>query len=221
MPKTDPLHKVTIIPRGRALGVTMSLPERDQLSQSEIQLKSRLAIMYGGRIAEELVFGKDNITTGAGNDIQQATNMARRMVTEFGFSEELGPLRYADNEEEVFLGHSVARQKHMSEATAAIIDNEVRRLIDEAEAQARRVISEHRDGLETIAKGLLEFESLSGEEVEALLRGEAIVRKDDDNMATPPDGGRKASVPTSGAVKKDGKKDEGGPGLGAKPQPEG
>ncbi len=220
MPKTDPLHKVTIIPRGRALGVTMSLPERDQLSQSEIQLKSRLAIMYGGRIAEELVFGKDNITTGAGNDIQQATNMARRMVTEFGFSDELGPLRYADNEEEVFLGHSVARQKHMSEATAALIDNEVRRLIDEAEAEARRIISEHRDGLETIAKGLLEYESLSGDEVEALLRGEEIVRKDDD-MATPPDGGRKASVPTSGAVKKDGKKDEGGPGLGAKPQPEG
>ncbi len=220
MPKTDPLHKVTIIPRGRALGVTMSLPERDQLSQSEIQLKSRLAIMYGGRIAEELVFGKDNITTGAGNDIQQATNMARRMVTEFGFSDELGPLRYADNEEEVFLGHSVARQKHMSEATAALIDNEVRRLIDEAEAEARRIISEHRDGLETIATGLLEYESLSGDEVEALLRGEEIVRKDDD-MATPPDGGRKASVPTSGAVKKDGKKDEGGPGLGAKPQPEG
>ena len=219
MPKTDPLHKVTIIPRGRALGVTMSLPERDQLSQSETQLKSLLAIMYGGRIAEELVFGKRNITTGAGNDIQQATSMARRMVTEFGFSEKLGPLRYADNEEEVFLGHSVARQKYMSDSTAALIDEEVRSLIEEAEAQARRVIEEQRDGLETIAQGLLEFESLSGEDVDALLRGEELVRKNDD--ATPTEGGHKASVPTSGAVKKDGEKDEGGPGIGAKPQPEG
>ena len=197
----------------------MSLPERDQLSQSETQLKSLLAIMYGGRIAEELVFGKRNITTGAGNDIQQATSMARRMVTEFGFSEKLGPLRYADNEEEVFLGHSVARQKYMSDSTAALIDDEVRSLIEEAEAQARRVIEEQRDGLETIAQGLLEFESLSGEDVDALLRGEEVVRKNDD--VTPPEGGHKASVPTSGAVKKDGKKDEGGPGIGAKPQPEG
>jgi cell division protease FtsH len=218
MPKTDPLHKVTIIPRGRALGVTMSLPERDQLSQSEMQLKSRLAIMYGGRIAEELVFGRDNITTGAGNDIQQATNIARRMVTEFGFSDKLGPLRYADNEEEVFLGHSVARQKHMSDATAAMIDAEVRRLIEEAETAARQIITERRDQLETIAQGLLEYESLSGEEIKTLLDGGEVVRKDDDVM--PPQGGRKASVPTSGAVKTDGKKD-GGPGLGAKPQPEG
>ncbi len=219
MPQTDPLHKVTIIPRGRALGVTMSLPERDKLSQSEVQLKSLLAIMYGGRIAEELVFGKDNITTGAGNDIQQATGMARRMVTEFGFSEKLGPLRYADNEEEVFLGHSVARQKHMSEATAALIDDEVRRLIDEAEAKARDIIASKRDELEIIAQGLLEFENLSGEDIDMLLRGEEIVRKDDD--VTPPEGGLKASVPTSGPAKKDGKKDEGGPGIGAKPQPEG
>jgi len=223
MPKTDPLHKVTIIPRGRALGVTMSLPERDQLSQSEVQLKSRLAIMYGGRIAEEQVFGKDNVTTGAGNDIQQATNMARRMVTEFGFSDKLGPLRYADNEEEVFLGHSVARQKHMSDATAALIDCEVRRLIEEAEAEARRIMSEHADELEIIAQGLLEYESLSGDEIETLRKGGEVVRKDDD--VTPPEGGRKASVPTSGGVKKDSKKDskkdEGGPGLGAKPQPEG
>jgi len=111
MPKTDPLHKVTIIPRGRALGVTMNLPERDQLSYSEIMLKSRLAMMYGGRVAEELTFGKENVTTGAGNDIQQATSMARRMVTEYGFSDKLGRLRYSDNEEEVFLGHSLPALK--------------------------------------------------------------------------------------------------------------
>ena len=218
MPKTDPLHKVTIIPRGRALGVTMSLPERDQLSQSEMQLKSRLAIMYGGRVAEETVFGKENITTGAGNDIQQATNWARRMVTEFGFSEKLGPLRYADNEEEVFLGHSVARQKNMSDATAALIDQEVRDLIERAESEARRIITTHRDQLETIAQSLLEYESLSGDEINTLLDGGEVVRKNDD--VTPPEGGRKASVPTSGAVKKDGKSED-GPGLGAKPQPEG
>ena len=215
MPKTDPLHKVTIIPRGRALGVTMNLPERDQLSQSEMQLKSRLAVMYGGRIAEELVFGKDNITTGAGNDIQQATNIARRMVTEFGFSEKLGPLRYSDNEEEVFLGHSVARQKHVSDATAAIIDQEVRDLIDEAEKSARRILTENRDNLEVIAQGLLEYETLSGSDVDALLRGEEIVRKDEDY--TTPEGSRKASVPSSGPSKKD--KDSSGIG-GIEPQPE-
>ena len=215
MPKTDPLHKVTIIPRGRALGVTMNLPERDQLSQSEIQLKSRLAIMYGGRIAEELVFGKENITTGAGNDIQQATNIARRMVTEFGFSAKLGPLRYSDNEEEVFLGHSVARQKHVSDSTAAIIDQEVRDLIDEAESNARRILTENRDNLEVIAQGLLEYETLSGNDVDALLRGEEIVRKDDDY--TTPEGGRKASVPSSAPAKKD----KGSSGIGdIEPQPE-
>lgn len=215
MPKTDPLHKVTIIPRGRALGVTMSLPERDQLSQSEMQLKSRLAMMYGGRIAEELVFGKDNITTGAGNDIQQATSIARRMVTEFGFSDKLGPLRYSNNEEEVFLGHSVARQKNISDATAAIIDQEVRDLIEVAEQKARKILTDGRDELELIAQGLLEYETLSGADVDALLRGEEIVRKDDDYI--PPEGGSKSSVPTSGPAKTDkGVTDVGG----AEPQTE-
>ena len=156
--------------------------------------------MYGGRIAEELVFGKANITTGAGNDIQQATNIARRMVTEFGFSGKLGPLRYADNEEEVFLGHSVARQKHVSDATAAIIDEEVRDLIDEAEKNARQILTENRENLEVIAQGLLEYETLSGKDVDALLRGEEIIRKDDDQSS---EGGKKASVPTSGPAKKE------------------
>ncbi len=217
MPETDPLHKVTIIPRGRALGVTMSLPERDQLSQSEIQLKSRLAVMYGGRVAEELVFGKDHITTGAGNDIQQATNIARRMVTEFGFSDKLGPLRYSDNEEEVFLGHSVARQKHISDATAALIDEEVRDLIEAADGHARRILTERRDDLDTIAHGLLEFETLSGEEVHMLLRGETIVRPDPDDVQT--GGPRRSSVPTAGKPKpKPG--GEGTGGLDPEPQPE-
>jgi cell division protease FtsH len=114
VPKHDPLHKVTIIPRGRALGVTMNLPEKDQLSMSKTQLTSRIASMFGGRVAEEMIFGKENVTTGASNDIMQATGLARRMVTEFGFSEKLGPLRYSENQEEVFLGHSVTQQKNNS-----------------------------------------------------------------------------------------------------------
>lgn len=216
MPKTDPLHKVTIIPRGRALGVTMNLPERDQLSMSETQLLSRLAMMYGGRIAEELIFGKENITTGAGNDIQQATTLARRMVTEYGFSDRLGRLRYADNEEEVFLGHSVARQKNVSDATAALIDEEVRRLIEEAEEQARRILKEKSDELEIIAQGLLEYETLSGDEVDALLKGESISRDDDDNPSA--DAPRRTSIPTGGKTRPN-KGSDGADGIDPEPQP--
>ncbi|MDA1089784.1 MAG: ATP-dependent zinc metalloprotease FtsH [Proteobacteria bacterium] len=214
VPKHDPLHKVTIIPRGRALGLTMSLPERDRLSYSKLELKSLLAVMYGGRVAEELIFGEENITTGAGSDIQQATSWARRMVTEFGFSDKLGRLRYADNEEEVFLGHSVARHKNVSDATAALIDGEVRALVEEAENTARKILTECSDDLETIARALLEYETLSGAEVNALLRGETIVRPED--MDTPPEGGHKSSVPTSGKPKKS----KGSPGIEPEPQPE-
>jgi cell division protease FtsH len=214
VPKHDPLHKVTIIPRGRALGLTMSLPERDRHSYSKLELESKLAVLFGGRIAEELVFGADNVTTGAGNDIRQATEMARRMVTEFGFSDRLGPLRYTDNQEEIFLGHSVTQQKHVSDATARLIDEEVRRLIDEAEETARRILDEHRDDLDLLAGTLLEYETVSGEEVKALLRGEAVVRPSsrDENK----DGGRRASVPTSRT--KTGKEDSRGR-FEAEPQP--
>ena len=216
MPKCDPLHKVTIIPRGRALGVTMNLPERDRYTYSLIELESKLAMMFGGRIAEELVFGKENVTTGAGNDIQQATGMARRMVTEFGFSDRLGPLRYNDSEEEVFLGHSVAQTKTVSDATAKIIDEEVRRLIDEAENNARKILVEHRNHLDSVAEALLEYETLNGEEVNDLIAGKPISRKEDDD--TPKEGGRKTSVPAAGHKAKgaDGK----GPGGIGKPQPE-
>ncbi|MDQ7004384.1 MAG: ATP-dependent zinc metalloprotease FtsH [Ghiorsea sp.] len=180
-PKHDPLHKVTIIPRGRALGVTMNLPERDRLSQSRIELESRLASLFGGRMAEELVFGKENITTGAGHDIQQATKIAKAMVTEYGFSDRLGRLRFSENEEEVFLGRSVTQSKHVSDATSRIIDEEVRAFVDIAEEKARFILTEHRDELEIIAQGLLEYETLSGKEVTALLKGEKISRKDDLN----------------------------------------
>ena len=213
VPKHDPLHKVTIIPRGRALGITMALPERDRYSQSKIELVSKLAVMFGGRIAEEIVFGPENVTTGAGNDIKVATDIARRMVTEFGFSDKLGPLRYSDNEEEVFLGHSVTQRKNVSDATARIIDEEVRQLIDDAEDTARRILLEHRDDLDKLAVALLEFETLSGDEVQSLLRGESIIRPDEDE--TPKDSGRKSSVPLTGKTK-----DNPGGGLEAEPQPE-
>ena len=216
-PKSDPLHKVTIIPRGRALGVTMNLPERDRYSYSLIELESRLALMFGGRVAEELVFGPENVTTGAGNDIQQATNMARRMVTEYGFSEKLGPLRYNDNDEEIFLGHSVTQHKSVSDATAGLIDEEVRRLVDEAESKARKILTKHRDELEILAQALLEYETLSGDEVNALLRGETIHRPEDsDSDDRPKEGGRRASVPTSGPR---GRENPGSIGTDPKPQP--
>jgi len=213
VPKYDPLHKVTIIPRGRALGVTMSLPERDRLSYSKLELESKLAVMYGGRVAEELVFGKENVTTGAGNDIQQATSWARRMITEFGFSDKLGRLRYSDNEEEIFLGHSVTRQKNVSDKTAALIDEEVRRLIDEAEKTARVILTKDRKELEIIAKALLEYETLTGDEVNALLRGESIIRPEDES---PGESGHKSSVPSAGKSKKD----KGASGMDPEPQPE-
>ncbi len=212
VPKHDPLHKVTIIPRGRALGVTMSLPEKDRYSYSKLEMRSKLVVMYGGRIAEEIVFGKENITTGAGNDIHQATEMARRMVTEYGFSDKLGPLRYTDNEDEVFLGRSVTRQQHVSDATAKLIDDEVHGLIDEAEERARSILTEHRDDLEKLTQALLEYETLSGTEVNALLKGEPIFRPDPDD--TENEEGARTSVPSSGT-----RKDHPG-SFNAEPQPE-
>ena len=216
VPKHDPLHKVTIIPRGRALGLTMSLPERDRYGYSKLELKSRLAMMFGGRVAEELVFGAENVTTGAGDDIRQATDMARRMVTEYGFSDKLGPLRYHDNQEEVFLGHSVTQQKNVSDATTLLIDEEVRHLVEEGRDQARKILTEHRDDLDTVANALLEFESLSGDDIDALLRGEPIVRPTGDDM--PPDSGRRSSVPSSGGTDKSAEED-GTDGMEPEPQP--
>lgn len=198
VPQADPLHKVTIIPRGRALGLTWSLPERDKLSITKTELQSRLAIAFGGRIAEEMIFGPENVTTGASSDIQSATYTARRMVTEVGMSEKLGRVRYSANEQEIFLGHSVSQQKNVSEATAEIIDQEIRRLVEEGEAKARQILTTHRGDLEKIAKALLEFETLSGDEVKALLRGETIVRDDPDHKPkTPTVTTKKSSVPGS------------------------
>jgi cell division protease FtsH len=211
----DPLHKVTIIPRGQALGVTMSLPERDRYTYSIYELKAKLAMMFGGRAAEEIIFGKEHVTTGAGNDIKQATNLARRMITEYGFSEKLGPLRYEDNQEEVFLGHSVSQHKNVSDATAKIIDDEIRALIDAAESDAMRILTEQLEDLHTISNGLLEYETLSADEVNALLRGDGIDRPDDDADSA---GSPRSSVPTSGTASK---KDRPGGGMEPEPQPQG
>jgi cell division protease FtsH len=211
----EPLHKVTIIPRGRALGITMFLPERDKYSQSRMELEAVMASLFGGRVAEELIFGTERVTTGAADDIRRATNLARRMVTEFGFSEKLGPLRYSENEEEVFLGHSVTQRKNVSDATAKTIDDEIRRIVDSGEAKARQILTEHLDELHALARGLLEFETLSADEIRRIIRGEKIVRdtggpaEDPARTATP---GRRSSVPPAGRDKPAG-------GLEPEPQP--
>ena len=208
VPKSDPLHKVTIIPRGRALGVTMQLPERDHLSHTKQFLESRLAILFGGRTAEDIIFGPENVTTGAASDIQMATQTARAMITSFGMSDKLGRVRYQANEQEVFLGHSVAQTQNVSEATSQIIDQEVRRLIEEAEGRARAILTERLDELHKIAKALLEYETLNSDEIGQVLRGERVVR--DDTGGAGPERRRRASVPTSSS----------GPAPGANPEPQ-
>ena len=197
VPKSDPLHKVTIIPRGRALGVTMQLPERDHLSHTKQFLELRLAIMFGGRTAEEIIFGPENVTTGAASDIQVATQTARGMITAFGMSEKLGRVRYQANEQEVFLGHAVTQTQNVSEATAQLIDQEVRRLIEEAEGKARQILTDHLEDLHLIAKALLEYETLSNDEIGTVLRGEKVVRDDTGGAGSGSDRRRRASVPTS------------------------
>jgi len=213
VPKTDPLHKVTIIPRGRALGVTMQLPERDHLSHTKQFLESRLAILFGGRIAEEIIFGAENVTTGAASDIQVATQMARGMITAYGMSDKLGRVRYQANEQEVFLGHAVTQTQNVSEATAQLIDQEVRRLIEEAEGKAKQILTDHLDDLHTIAKALLEYETLSNDEIDQVLRGEKIVRDDTGGAGSGPDRRRRASVPSSNPGASPGANPEPQPGV--------
>lgn len=216
VPSSDPVHKATIIPRGRALGMVMQLPEGDRYSMSYKWMVSRLAIMMGGRVAEEMKFGKENITSGAASDIEQATKLARAMVTRWGFSDKLGQVAYGDNQEEVFLGHSVARTQNMSEETQQKIDDEVRRLIDEANDKAREILTGHHDGWIAVAEGLLEYETLSGDEIRGLIRGDKPVRGTGDD--TPPPRG--SAVPKTG-LRKEGKKGGEEPDAGMEPQPQG
>ncbi len=169
LPKTDPVHKVTIIPRGRALGVTMQLPVEDRFSMDREEILQNIAVMFGGRIAEE-VFMKQ-MTTGASNDFERATEMARRMVTQWGMSESLGPMVYGENEGEIFLGRSVTTHKNMSEATMQNVDIEIRRIIDQQYALARKLIEENRDKIEAMAKALLEWETIDSDQIGDIMEG--------------------------------------------------
>jgi cell division protease FtsH len=212
MPACDPIHKATIIPRGRALGMVQYLPERDQISISYEQLTSRIAMAMGGRIAEETFFGDEKVTSGAQSDIEQATRIARAMVTRWGFSKELGTVAYGENQEEVFLGHSVSRQQNVSGDTMKKIDTEVRRFVDEGLQTARRIITEKRDDMERLAKALLEYETLTGDEIKNLLAGKPPIRDAFDEPPAP----RSSAVPSTRAKPKAGE-EPGGPGL--EPQP--
>jgi len=196
---SDPIHKATIIPRGRALGMVMRLPERDQLSVTRAKLKADLAVAMGGRIAEEVIFGHEKVTSGASSDIQMATNMAKAMVTQFGMSDELGPLAYGDNEQEVFLGHSVTRTQNTSDETQSKIDSETRKFVDEGYKKAESIIRENIDDLHIIANGLLEYETLSGDEIEALLKGDPPHRPEPTDTDSGP--GALSAVPSVGKSK--------------------
>ena len=212
VPAADPVHKATIIPRGRALGMVMQLPEGDRYSMKFKQMTSRLAIMMGGRVAEELTFGADNVTSGAQSDIDQATKLARAMITQWGYSKELGMVSYGDNQEEVFLGHSVARTQNVSEETARKIDSEIKRLVDDGYKTARTILTKKKQDLEALAQGLLEYETLSGDEITDLLNGKPPSR-DDDDSAKP-----KAKPGSSVPVTKKKKGDEGSGELEPQPQ---
>jgi cell division protease FtsH len=194
-PECDPVHKATIIPRGRALGLVMSLPEGDRYSKSKSKLQGELTMAMGGRAAEEIIFGPDKVSNGAAGDIKMATDQARRMITEWGMSEKLGMIAYGDNSQEVFLGHSVTQSKNVSEATAQEIDGEIRGVIDRAYAKAKRLLTENIEELHRVARGLLEYETLSGDEIRTVLRGEPVIRKVVDEPAPET---RRASVPNAG-----------------------
>ncbi len=195
---TDPVHKATIIPRGRALGMVMQLPERDKLSMSLEQMTSRLAIIMAGRVAEELVFGKEKVTSGAASDIEQGTKLARMMVTRWGLSDALGPVAYGDNGDEVFLGYQVSRQQSVSEETNRKIDSEVRKLVETGLEEARVILTEKRADLEVLARGLLEFETLTGDEIKDLINGIRPNREVVIEPVTP----RSSAVPPAGKQRK-------------------
>ena len=210
----DPIHKATIIPRGRALGMVMTLPETDSYSFSREKALARLTMLFGGREAEIIKFGPEKVTSGASGDIQMATGLARSMVMEWGMSEKLGRVRYKSNDQEVFLGHSVTQSQHMSDDTARIIDQEVRKLIEDGEASARHILTTYHDQWEAIAQALLEFETLTGDELRALMDGKQPERPDDSGPAAP----KASGVPSAGKSSK--KRPDSPPEPGMEPQPE-
>ena len=196
VPSTDPVHKATIIPRGRALGMVMQLPEGDRYSMKYQQMTSRLAILMGGRVAEELIFGRENITSGASSDIEGATRLAKMMVTRWGYSEELGLVAYGENQDEVFLGMSMQRSQAVSEETAKKIDKEVRRLVHEGYESAKKILTERAADLENVARALLDYETLSGDEIIKVIQGIPPVREDNE-----PKQAGSVSVPLTHATK--------------------
>ena len=202
VPGLDPLHKVTIVPRGRALGITASLPEEDRHNYTRNWLLGQLKMLFGGRVAEEMIFGEEKITTGAGNDIERATGIARRMVTQFGMSPAVGPIAVGDREQEIFLGRELAQRREVSERTAQLVDSEIKRILDEAYEAARGVLEGNRELLRTIAEALLERETLDADEIKllaegrelpALQRGEPVAeaREAEEAEAAPPAAARK------------------------------
>jgi len=197
LPKADPVHKVTIIPRGRALGVTMQLPEEDRYAYDREFLMNRIAIMFGGRIAEELFMNQ--MTTGASNDFERATQLARDMVTRYGMSDALGPMVYGENEGEVFLGRSVTTHKNMSEDTMRKVDAEIRRIIDQQYALARKLLEDNRDKVEAMTATLLEWETIDADQIDDIMAGRPPrAPKPSQSMPTPPrDDGSSAPAPTA------------------------
>jgi cell division protease FtsH len=185
VPEHDPVHKVSIIPRGRALGVTLFLPERDRYSMSKRQLESQISSLFGGRLAEEMIFGVEQVTTGASNDIERATAIARNMVTRFGLSDGLGPLAYAEDEGEVFLGRSVTQHRQVSPETALTIDQEVRIIIDRNYQRAQQILEEHLDKLHLMAEALLRFETIARDQIDDIMEGRPM-REPDDDLGVPP-----------------------------------
>ncbi len=206
VPEHDPVYKVSIIPRGRALGVTMFLPEQDRYSHSKRRLESQLCSLFGGRIAEEMIFGKDGVTTGASNDIQRATEIARNMVTQWGLSDKLGPIVYGEEEGEVFLGHSVAKRKEVSEETASIIDGEIKKVIDKNYKEAKAVLEEKKDILHIMAAALIKYETIDEKQISQLMAG---------NEASPPADWNDDDKPSGTHVVVDDKDDEPSPDDGA------
>jgi len=203
VPDHDPVHKVTIIPRGRALGVTLFLPEADRYSYSKQRLESQISSLFGGRIAEELIFGPEKVTTGASNDIHRATEMARNMVTKWGLSEKLGPLTYSEEEGEVFLGHSVTQHKNVSDETAHIIDEEIRAFIDRNYDRARRLLEENIDKLHMMADALIKYETIDSNQIDDIMSG---------NLPRPPaEWSDQTPPPSSGATTADDKGKRSGP----------
>jgi cell division protease FtsH len=200
VPQHDPIHKATIIPRGRALGLVLSLPERDQLSVTLTKYKSQIAMAMGGRVAEELVFGPENVTSGAASDIQQVSRIARAMVTRFGMSEKLGNIDYA-NEQFSYLGPQVG-SVNAGPDTHELIDAEVRKLVDEGYETAKRILTERRDDLDRLANGLLEYETLTGKEITRVVQGQPLKRGDDDENGREDSGSSGiAAIPKTGKAR--------------------